>query len=84
VCIIRLDFKQNRRSAARSNDQSRKNVLSQVSLRRPTSVDLAGRRVIGMAALGVVLVFEVADHHAGFEQVGPVVAVEALPCLGGG
>ena len=26
----------------------------------------------------VVLVFEVADHHSDFEQVGPVVAVDAL------
>jgi hypothetical protein len=26
----------------------------------------------------VVLVFEVADHHLGFEQVGPVIAVEAF------
>jgi hypothetical protein len=31
-----------------------------------------------MAVPMVVLVFEVADHHPGFEQGGPVVAVEAL------
>ena len=31
-----------------------------------------------MAVSVVVLMFEVADHHPGFVQVGPVVAVEAL------
>jgi hypothetical protein len=27
----------------------------------------------------IVFVLEVADDHTGFEQVGPVIAVEALP-----
>jgi hypothetical protein len=31
-----------------------------------------------MAVSMIVLVLEVADHHTSFEQVGPVVAVEAL------
>jgi len=31
-----------------------------------------------MAVGGVVLVLEVGDRDSGFEQVGPVVAVEAL------
>jgi hypothetical protein len=36
---------------------------------------VAQRRV---AVPVIVLVFEVTDHHAGFEQIRPVVAVETL------
>lgn len=60
------------------------------------SVDLAGHRVMGVAASGSVLdrsevaqrrvtmpmimfVLEIADDDTSLEQVGPMVAVEALP-----
>jgi hypothetical protein len=82
-------------------------ILGSLSLRRSTrfwsqvvidtdSVDLAGHRVMGVAASGrvlawgqvpqrrvtmpmIVLVLEIADDDTSLEQVGPMVAVEALP-----
>ena len=61
----------------------------------PISVDVAGHGVMGVAASGSVLdrgqvtrrvtmpmimfVLEIADDDTGLEQVGPVVAVKALP-----
>jgi hypothetical protein len=47
----------------------------------PASGSVLGGRSVAqrrMAVSMIVLVFEVADHHAGFEQGVPVVAVEAL------